>query len=240
MGLDIVEVVLEIERAFEVRLVDDDYQRCATVGGMRDVIVEKLRATGRVASRLSPCLSTAAFCKMRQALISVSSLDRRRIHPSAGVAGLIDVSIRRRVWRQWQQALGMGLPRLQRPWTVVFAASVVVGSSYVMVDLLNGGPHRSLQFAAAGAAFLTALAAAVVTRPLAVVVPEGAGTFGDLTSNLVVHHSATLRAEPRLDEARWTPQEVQLVLKSILVEQLGVSPDLVTPAARIVEDLGAD
>jgi acyl carrier protein len=32
IGLDLLELVWEIEEAFEVRFGDDDYQHCATVG----------------------------------------------------------------------------------------------------------------------------------------------------------------------------------------------------------------
>ena len=37
-----------------------------------------------------------------------------------------------------------------------------------------------------------------------------------------------------------TPQEIEKKVKEIIVEQLGVNPDQVTPEASFLEDLGAD
>jgi acyl carrier protein len=237
MGLDLVEVVLEIEVAFEIKLCDDDYERCATVGGFHDVVVEKIRASGRIATSLTPCLSTAVFCKARESLAAVCAVERRRVRPSAFVEQLIASPIRRKVWRDWERGLGVKLPRLERPMSVVIAAWVVVIATYGAFALLAGGPNP-WQFAAAGVATVAAIVAIVVTQPLAVVVPAGAATFRDLTSNLMARHATPLREQLRPQEPRWTPQEVFFVLKGILAEQLGVEPERVTPEARIIEDLG--
>lgn len=37
-----------------------------------------------------------------------------------------------------------------------------------------------------------------------------------------------------------SPQEIEKKVKDIIVEQLGVNPDQVTPEASFLEDLGAD
>ncbi len=37
-----------------------------------------------------------------------------------------------------------------------------------------------------------------------------------------------------------SPQEIEKKVKEIIVEQLGVNPDQVTPEASFLEDLGAD
>jgi acyl carrier protein len=240
MGLDMFEVVLEIEGAFDIRFDKDDYERCATVGGIRDLVVEKLHAAGRIATRLNPCLSTAVFCKVRESLATVTAVDRRQVRPSACVEHLLPTPTRRKVWRQWEQALGVDPPPLRRSWSVVFAATILVISFYVTLSHFAGVAAKSLQFAAAGAAIVTAIAAIVLTRPLAVVVPAGATTFRDLTSNLMAHHATTFRQQLSPQEPQWTPQEANLVVKGILVEQLGVEPERVTPEARIVEDLGAN
>jgi acyl carrier protein len=241
MGLDLVEVLLEIENAFKVRIQDEEYERCATVGGMRDLVVAKLQAAGRLASSLAPCLSSAVFCKARKSLVVVGGVDRGRIRPSALVEQMIPVPARRQIWREWERALGVRLPRLERPSVVVFASWAIVVLIYLTLALLAGGLRHPLQLMTAGiVASLAGIAAIVATKPFAVLVPVEATTFRDLTSNLIARHATSFRERLRPQEPRWTSQEAYFVLKGILVEQLGVEPQRVTPEARLIEDLGAD
>jgi hypothetical protein len=59
MELDLVEVLLDVEDRFEIHLDDGEFTRCVTVGFLRDLVVEKLRAQERLATGDCRCLFPA-------------------------------------------------------------------------------------------------------------------------------------------------------------------------------------
>ncbi len=46
MGLDAVEIVMEVEEVFDIQIADEAAQRIVTVGDLFECIVEKVRFSG--------------------------------------------------------------------------------------------------------------------------------------------------------------------------------------------------
>jgi hypothetical protein len=89
-------------------------------------------------------------------------------------------------------------------------------------------------FALAGLALSTRTYA--VTVPARVHIPEGYRTIREFTDTILARNYAQLVVRHQ----HWHEAEVWQVLRGILVEALGVSPEQVTIGARLVEDLGAE
>ena len=62
MGLDTVELVMEIEQAFDISIPDDRASRMLTVGDVYEFILEKTGDT----LQSNTCLKAAAFYELRR------------------------------------------------------------------------------------------------------------------------------------------------------------------------------
>ena len=71
MGLDFVELVMEVEETFGFTIPDEDVAGLDTVGKLYDYIWEN-----RFASRSPGCLSSVVFYRLRRALMSVTGVAR--------------------------------------------------------------------------------------------------------------------------------------------------------------------
>jgi hypothetical protein len=159
------------------------------------------------------------------------------IRPSTRIDDLIERRSRRNVWTEFERALGVRLPRLQRPRSLVSISALLV-LFFLTISLAVHSRSALEQTFAATAAIELAIAMVRLTRPLAVVVPCEAATFGDLTGTLLAHHFASFSKHYRPEEAgRWTAPEVAITLRCLLAEQLGVFSDRITSDTNIPADL---
>jgi acyl carrier protein len=237
MGLDTVELVMTVEQTFEIAIRDEDAERIRTVGDLYQYILDKLGF-----EQAHNCLSGAMFYRVRRALVELFRIDRRSVRPGTLVEEIVPPSGRRMHWARLAEAVRVPLPGLQRPrwvkeamlrvYLLIFQAAMTLWGA--AVGFGQGAPIFALYVLIFGGG-LFALMAYQLTRPFAVRVAPNCRTVGDLT--LTLARSEYGRTEPR--HRRWDREVVWDTLTSILVGQLGVKPEDVTPSARIVDDLGA-
>jgi hypothetical protein len=86
MGLDVVEILMGWERAFEISISDDEAVTLRTPRAATDLIARKLAATD---SPSQACFTLRAFHRLRTSIASVTSVNRQRIRPSARLKDLV-------------------------------------------------------------------------------------------------------------------------------------------------------
>jgi acyl carrier protein len=237
MGLDAVELVMDVEEAFDIQIPDELAGEIRTVGDLYDVIIKLSPSPGIEESR-ERCLSAATFRLVRDAVRSELSLDAVRLRPRDFVDAVLPRTGRRQVWSRLQARLDMRLPSLVRPsWlTIVATASTVLTGSLVGC--------WAFRFAGSIAAILWAIAAAVVaglalmkiTEPFAVHTSAPFDSFRSLTKVILAYNYSALC--DRFNAQASSPADIWDALCVIIVEQLGVKPETVTRDALFVDDLG--
>lgn len=242
MGLELVEIVLDVEKTFGIRLPHTEGVEISTVGQLYDCIVKTLSEKQSVA-----CLTSRVFYRLRNALQSARGLARRQIRPSTPLERIISLWARRTTWKKLEQALAEHVPALRRPrlLSVILAVvAIVLGwlCTFGLVfesDLKRMIARPAIAF---GCVFFFVPAAAFfglvglwLTAPLAVVLPAGIRTVGDLARVLVSMNYG----DPAKKERQWSTEEVWGTLRNIIVDVLPIDPGEVTREARFVEDLGA-
>jgi hypothetical protein len=87
MGLDTVELIIRVEKHFEIAIPNRDAERISTVQDFADFVftLVTLNPTGQ-------CKSQLLFYKLRKYLIDRHSLERDSIMPGSQLANLIDVT----------------------------------------------------------------------------------------------------------------------------------------------------
>lgn len=231
MGLDGVELIMAVEERFGIDIPDEDAEKLVTPGQLHTYVLGRLRAgAGRAPDEAKDGkvldLRTTVETTLRRFLVDELGLDDEKIVAETSLRRLIPRKIRRSVWADWQKEAGFPLPELLRPgWVKVLTPAVWV---FIAVAL-------SLWW---GSAFLGVLAATVelplamfLTLPMARHLPPKAATFGALVDYAVSHQDGLLLMRSGTD--LWP------IIQALIVEQLSVKPEDVTPTARFIEDLGA-
>jgi acyl carrier protein len=232
MGLDAVELVMDIEEAFDIQIPDERAAEVATVGQLYDSILEACPT--RRSDDL--CMSAATFRLIRRAMQSDLGLDVRRLRPRDSVDSVFPRDRRRQTWSRLADTLDLRFPKLVRPTWITALATIItvatgVGCGYLSHLFL--GSHVVLIIGAA-AAVASGLILKGATTVFAVNPCESFTTFRGLTGVVLAHNYATLSRRFNT----WAPSDIWEALRVIIVEQLGVKPELVTPQASLVHDLG--
>lgn len=231
MGLDTVELILEVEEAFEISIPDEHASRMLTVGDLHDFIL----AHSSLASGEAICLSAFAYRRLLRAAESLGSPPRLR--PREATIRLFPEYDRRRFWNQLSEAAQLKLPALRRPRKLVIVATIAVlalgaAASFAAYRATQSQFASLTAFVAASAAFgsfASALTASAATQP-----SDDIRTLRGLARAVVGLNFHTLRQ--RAGGAQ--PRDLWDALRAIIVEQLGVPAERVTRSASFVNDLG--
>jgi len=233
MGLDLMEMVLDIEDTFGILIMDDAAAQWRTVGQLHQYILEC-----RLREKEPGCRTGRVFREIRRVLMETASVPRRSIRPSTSLKAILPPRTRRRVWRRleatvWWRLRGLRLPLRLGP--LMAGACVLSGAlgTAMIVPHVGFGPAVVLGGTAVLAMLLLLLLTFFITRPFATAFPRGVVTVGDLT------HAALPSGYEAAIKQQISDEEVWEKLRETVAETLGVTLKDVTPSARFVEDLGA-
>lgn len=231
MGLDMVEVMMGIEEAFDIEIPDEEAARLNTVG--------KLYAW--VLGRLYPdpprrCTSSTIFYQARRALMDLCGVGRRTIVPSTRIEHLLPARRRRAEWQELSRRMGTRLPDLELPrWMDWLLASLGLMLFLVCFAAYFISPIGvAIRYSLAGALF-TWVAYRLAT-PFTICLPPECATVGGTVQVLArFKHHVNVRTGKS-----WDPNDAWETLRRIIAEQLQAPLESVTPDADLVRDLGAD
>lgn len=238
MGLDIVEIIMEVEEEFGVSLRDDELQHVKTVGDLHEVILACLARKKNLSGDFCP--SATAFYRLRYGFRSLWGIPRPSVLPSAMTRATLGSHLDRPQWQNLSDATQLRLPPLGRPrWLVRLLLVATLGAA-----LWTGGwfwwvmgvPFDDSASIALLVVVLLASTLTWLTRPHITSLPANCHTIGGLAREVGrVNFGRLLERTGRIPDS----DQVWETLKTLLVEQLALTPDQVTREARIIEDLGA-
>jgi hypothetical protein len=172
----------------------------------------------------SPIMRT--FCQFRAGVLSCIDIDRHEIRPGTPLEVLLPEPSRRAVWEQLHRR-GLRLPSLEfserdkrrMTW------AILRGTASAAVTLRS--------WAALLVAVPIAMAVFRANRRRAIGLPLGMKTVGELVIYM------TRFSEHKESGYRWTRNEIELKVRLIVAECLGIDLDAVRPECTFAE-LGAD
>lgn len=233
MGLDTVELVMEIEEAFDITIPDDRASEMVTVGDVYDFILEK---TSHVPSESSRCLSAAAFYELSRQVRGLG-LVSGKIRPNTKLDQVIPLTGRRSTWKTLSSQMDLRFPRLGRPAWLALLNCILVALVFITALAVFANANQLVAvLVALGLGALSSAAVALLTEPFAIYPAATCTTIRDLVTHLVAINYNKLAGR----YASRNPTDVWNALQLIVSEQLGVDRSKVLPHARFVQDLGAD
>lgn len=116
---EIEELLVKVERSFDIRFVGNELIHIDTFGELCDHIVNKIQA-----DNIDDCTSQQAFYKLRNAISSTLQVDSKSISTDLLLADLLPPQNRRLRLRKLEDILGFQLNILSPPawvtWTLLF------------------------------------------------------------------------------------------------------------------------
>jgi acyl carrier protein len=238
MGLDGVELLMAVEDAFQIHIEDAEAEKTLTVGDLYNLVLSKLQGPD---SKI--CVTSAAFYRIRRALVNVLNRERRSIGPSTLLETLLPRENRRERWGHFQQETTLEIPDLTLPSWILWIFLCCISIGIVLPILAGIHFHMGVNFdwAAAVLGFIVAMTffafvVVPISKPFAIGFPYRCETVGDLAKSVRDENFGKLSKEL----GGWNKDEVLTVLRRLIVKQLGVEESRLKLDARFIDDLGMD
>ncbi len=225
MGLDTVELVMDVEDHFGILLREDESQRIRTIGDLADVILARI-----LASSVTRCPSVRAFYELRRVIRESLGSPALPIRPSTPLVELIPLSQRKTCWASIQSKQPWRFPGLRMVRSTYNFTLALIACVYAIPLCLFPWEMWLISI------LLSSLVSLIVyswMKRYRSEIPPNFSTVGDLVKSSVGSVIATKRTD-------LTTKELVLSdLFPIVAEQFGVELRRLTPQTRFVEDLGA-
>ena len=233
MGLDAVEILMDIEEEFGITIAEEEIPHFRTMGSMHDYLAEKCGVRKR-----PDCPTRSAFYRLRRATAEVCDVEPRMLRPDTDVLPLLGRWQRRRTWRRIEMELGLTLPELVNPTGAgAFLGAVVAsGIGFVTATALSRDLCVGIGFALVALipGLLIGFAIGLCWIPT---VWRSCRTLGGVARLVVAINYCEFHpaVEPTVDlegDPIWER------LCKVIVEQLGVPRDSLRRETDFVKDLG--
>jgi acyl carrier protein len=233
MGLAGVELILEFEDVLGIKLDDREVTAMRTPRDVIEVIVSKLKTTDE---RI--CQTQRAFHIVRRALLDMFSLDRKAVTVDMPFRGLIPRRCDKETWERIREAVAArSWPQLVRPgWmspSILAGCLAITGGGVLAAVRLSTSRNDpivgAVVFAWLFAILLFVITALRLTRSFRVHIPSCFKSIRDLIPYVVTS-----------DHIKWTREQVAILVRQVVMDQLGIKASEYTEDSRFIEDFHVD
>lgn len=233
MGLDSVEILVNVENAFGITISNYEAEKVATVGDIHNIVWRTLQ--GRQSMR---CRSQQIFYKLRYTLSAKFNVPKEAIEPDASMNHLFPKIKRRLLYLKLEKVLQLKLPPLVLPsvWIntlVITGVLLIAGTMIVSLVLVYRFNYTR---------WLTLLPVLgiLVTKFFSNILDPVRTVFEPASLKAFTQKVLTLNYSTLLQETGANQKEVELVINHIIADIAGVEVHEVTPEKHLGYDLGID
>ena len=233
MGLDSVELLMDVEEAFGIEISNLEAEQINTVQDFYDCAWKHI---SNKKLSIEKCYSQSVFYKIRQAIVENIKVDKSSITPKTKIADIITIENRRQIWNQLEDKLQLKLPQLElrNPYNfilIAFGITTILGSFLAELFLVKVYYASSwiYSYSLIGIVLTTLLSKAF--NPFRTnFVPTD---FGELTKNVYGNNFKLITAEKGI-----TKNDLEIVIREIISNKCGLDLAEITPEKTITGDLG--
>ena len=227
MGLEGVELIMRLEEAFGVELKDDEVMQTTTPRMVGDLIFSKLKATDK---RI--CQSQRAFYLLRNAFTRHFKIQRGEVTPGMFFRRLIPRETEQEVWMDLKRSVyARTWPNLVRPqwllWSITVLACAVFVATFIAL-------YKTLSLGAE----IAGMAGGISMIGFSIIAAKSTGRFKTRIPARVRRIKDLVPFAVTSDKVEWTRDQVSVLVKQIVLEQLGIPETKYREDADFVKDLG--
>jgi len=233
MGLDGVELVMECEDEFGIKIPDADASLVFTPRQLTDMVIRLMRQQGELPPAHG-CQSSRMFYRFRKCLTE-TCVGRDEVKPSTTLGKLLDTPDAVRAASEGLNLIGAKTSVMQLDQLLRVRKSVVGGliAAGVVVALIafNGdvGIVSGIVLISGALLFISYMIYEVIGETRSELMEPEQTVSGQIKHTI---ESGELYSDNADERAVW------IKIRTIIAEQLGLSMDRVTPDADFVKDLG--
>jgi len=228
MGLDAIELLLDIEEEFGIRLPETGFPE--TIGEMYQSVLAELERKGeakQIDGEHPLCLSSSVFYRFRKVLVQHMGIERRRVRLDTPFAQLVPRRGRARWWRNLGEKLELNVPPLHPRLilkNIAAGAAIVISPLCVVLTLCS----FQLGIALLGFVLTSAATMAYVGSEREVNIPPKCATVRNMITTLAENNRYRL-LKFQADEKMWQR------LRFVIANQAGVKVQKVTAQTRFID-----
>lgn len=229
MGLDFVEIVMEVEQQLAIEFEDDDFQNIVTVGDFYDLTISKIDF-----QNVESGIRHTVFQKFRDMSLQECNIAKNDISLNTPLEALFKNPIDENTWQNYSAMMNYKLPPLvcSSRARVFCEYSSVTGLGLIILSWIT----LILSFYQwAGLMLLVCLLLFVINKYFIKHVYLPSETVGELIQAIIKNNSSLLVSDNKLK-----PDDVWQILQNIFVDQQGIPIEKITKDAKIVDELGID
>lgn len=227
MGLDAVEIVMDVEDHFGISIQNTEAERVRTVGDLVLLIQSRIDA-----AHAASCPTLSSFLRLRSCVREITSNEKLRIRTGTHVVDVLNRTQRRKLWRRLSDFLGSTPTALRRPQLLRRSLACLVAALIALAFLVAAVVDWAILPATLALAAFATLLLHFATLPFRNYPPDALDTFGAISRRIAGVTVATKRLHLNSIDA------ILDELKPIVVDALGVDASEVVLDAKFIEDLG--
>lgn len=132
MGLDTVELVMDIEDRFKVSIADAAAEQIQTIGDLYEFLMKRIRL-----QNTASCQSAALFYPIRKILVDEFNVKKSAVVPCTELQSLVTAENRHRFWQRVETLVSSRLPRLKRSKWIQWTGDVFPDDCETVAKLVN-------------------------------------------------------------------------------------------------------
>ena len=233
MGLDSVEILVNVENAFGITISNYEAEKITTVGDIHNVVWRNVQ--GRQSMR---CRSQQLFYRLRYILINKFNATHEDIVPAASLNNVFPKNNRRLKYRRLQMELNLKLPELVLPsiWSralTITGFTLIAGMLATALVLIYGYDRTRWLLLLPVLGLLTTIFISNILD--AVRVHFKPDKIRDYTQAVLALNYGTLMQESGLSR-----KEMEIIINNIIAETIGLELHEILPEKSLTDDLGID
>jgi len=231
MGLDSVELLVEVEKTFDIEIPDAEAEKIATVGDFYEAVWDKIKDKTN-----NKCLSAMLFYRFRMFLSKRYPFPLKDFKPEANLNDLIPKEFRKEQWKEIQEDFDYELPDLALPqWlqSLVFylGVTIIIGPLAVGVIAVNFYDASKWLFLLPAIGIIIMILLNLLLKPLRTDIREK-------NIRRFIEETLTMNYKKlRLAFGANRP-EMEVIMNNLIHDKSGVDFAEIKPEALIANDLG--
>jgi acyl carrier protein len=233
MGLDSVELVMEIEKSFGISIPDQEAEKITTVGKMYDAVWYHLE--GKYSNK---CNSQILFYKLRKSAEKIFYFPKQQFLLDAFPENIFPKENRHEIYKTFGNINNLSLPDLvlTKPWTIFlngFGVVAILGTLiFAFVSVIFYDSSKWL--------FLLPICGVVLTLLLSKAIDIKRIIISQKTMRIFIEKILVLNYGKLVKENGYNRKEVEMVINQIIIDKIGVNEDEISSEKSFTDDLGVD
>lgn len=233
MGLDSIEILVEVEKTFNINIPDNEAEKIITIGDFYNTVWRHLE--GRYTDK---CKSQSVFYKLRQSLFDSFQISKSNFKPTSSLNDIFPKENRRGEYLKFEKVTDLQLPdlRLTEPWQTFlfsFGGVTIIGGFVTALILINFFEYSKWLFLIPIAAIVITDFVSKTLNPKRIVIEPS--SVREFTLKVLSLNYSKLPMQSSVNR-----KEVESVINYIIAGKVGLDLEEITPEKKIHDDLGVN